>query len=1463
MPGTRSRRSNAAAQVIQQDDMEEEEQRTSLQFHEPLTWRAGKPIPLGELLRRLETLSIELRELEQEEADRESLLPVAKQLASQNLVLHKDRGVRAWTACCVVDMFRLCAPDAPYTASQLTDLFTLFIQTIFPALSDPSNPYNGQHQYVLKSLADVKSIVLLTDLPSASNKLILQLFTMCFDVLSGPSKAVSGEELSKNVEHHMTSVLATLVDECPNLPPQVVDIILAQFLRADPRVLSAGGTKSKKVDQLEQNQSTLLLKEAPPAYNMAKNICNSCSDKMGRHISQYFSSVIMDASSFSGPNNPKSRTHRKGSISDDSEDEGAHGPSEEDLHEIEKAHRMLKELWRSSPAVLQEIIPQLEAEVNVTDVRLRSLATETLGDMIAGIGAAGPPPPAVLDPGAFPSQSLSPPSSGLKVYNFLTTPTSPHSFPTRHAEAYHTFLQRRKDKSPVIRALWTTAIGRILMTSAGGVGLDSEEEQKLLRYFADTLLDSDEKVRLAAVQAIERFEFHDIVQKLGSIGGVSDTGSILNNLAERVKDRKHSVRTEAIELLGKVWGVGYGAIAEENERITNLLGAVPSKILETYYINDKELMALADYVLFESLLPMAYPPVKPKAPQTTNGTSQKSKGYQSKDEGVYSESDIDKIRANRVLIIIRDLESKARTVLLAQKGKNQVMQAKFTEAYLKKCEEYNGGVMDKGEKEIKAQLGKLIELLSKSLPDPSKASDDLWKFAKGHDRRSYQLIRFAMATDSDHRKVHRAVREVFNKLQDDSKMQVLDTLRPLIYRSSVVLYNKSLVPAIIEYSRTDEGGLGTVAHEVLKEISAHNPEVFKAHINELARAIEKDAPTAKKMNSANAVDDLKACAGFARAFPKDVPKDRQFTQSMINFALYGTPPKAAKYAISVLMAITDKKELHSQRIFRECTNDFSYGSDFYLTKLASLSQLMLLCAGELEGEVEAAFGIAINEVLLHNPDPVDGPNPVWTDELDPHCEAKTWALKMLVNRLRAYGNIEMIKEVAEPVYKLLNKLIAKKGVLTEKVDLPEAQKSKMRLQAYLLHLKLCSNKRFDPLLSHQAFNRLATAAVHDPVEVVRQTFINKLMKYLGQNKLPIRFYSIIFMMAFEPDPRLKNSVTTWIKARAAAFAQKKDTSMETIFARFLSVLAHHPDFDLEPENLQDFAQYIIFYLKSIAKEENMPLILHVAQRVKGVRDGIDPQKSENLYALSDLAQGVIRRYEEIHGWSIQIWPGKIRLPAGIFATLPSHDAAQAIADKQYLPEEFVEQLDDLVKSSLRFKKRKSDVLGNNRAAKRVKPIGPASLKMKSLPIRKPSKSARTPKAKRIREEEAPSSDRRRSGRHAVQKSYAEQSDTEDDGEMEMSNEGANQKEDEPSEQSEAEGDEPSEQSEAEDEAGEEVEEEPEPEERKRPRSTRKSNGVQKSNGLARNKKREREIVPISSDHSSDEELSDPPGSDGE
>ena len=139
--------------------------------------------------------------------------------------------------------------------------------------------------------------------------------------------------------------------------------------------------------------------------------------------------------------------------------------------------------------------------------------------------------------------------------------------------------------------------------------------------------------------------------------------------------------------------------------------------------------------------------------------------------------------------------------------------------------------------------------------------------------------------------------------------------------------------------------------------------------------------------------------------------------------------------------------------------------------------------------------------------------------------------------------------------------------------------------------------------------------------------------------------------------------------------------MESLFARLLSLLAHHPDYASDSDNLKDHARYILYYLNAVASEENLGMVYKYAERVKQARDGINVNDSYRLYVLSDLAQAVIRKWELKKGWRMQTYPAKVGLPIGLFAALPSHEVAQEIAEKDYLPEGMDEILDGIVKNA--------------------------------------------------------------------------------------------------------------------------------------------------------------------------------------
>ena len=1267
----------------------------------------------------------------------------------------------------------------------------MITRDILPTLADSSHAYNAEHLYVLESLATFKSICLMTDIPSFE-PLTAQLFSSFFDQLSAPK---AGESISQSLELNVTAILVTMVDEAPNLPTEVVDMIVAQFLRLDPRAIAGLPGKGQRNDAVvDDRQSTLELKAFPAAYNVARNICNSVPDKMGAHVVQYFSDIIVDASESANKGSSRRRT------SDDGPDGVLHH-SEEDLKELQKAHLLLRELWRACPAVLQNLIPQLEAELSMENVQLRLLATETFADMISGIGSAGLPTRPTIDPSTYPPIMLSDPPQSISQ-NPVTKPSSPQSFSSTHPTAYNSFLSRKNDKSPLIRCAWAKGVGNILRTSAGGTGLGTGEEERLVVGLSRTLCDADERVRLAAVKVVSAFNFHDVISKLGSSGGMSDVDSFLAALADRARDKKHVVRAEAMKVLGCLWAAAVGELMAGNEEVSSKVGAIPSKLLGGYYANDPEINLLVDNVLFEQLLPLGYPSIKAKSSKHAPSDSRRTNGTHPAAETETEKEDPDQLRAARILLLVSGLDEKARLVFFSSIQQRQTRLSQYADMYIQRCEAYNGGVTEGDEKPVKDHLSRLITEIAKQFPEPGNVIAHLWRFAKLHNRRCYKLMQYCMASESDYQTVVRAIKEFKRCIENvvSCSKDMLELFLSLLYRTSIIVYNKSHVPAIMNISKTDSHGLGETAHRILLEISTKNPSVLKAHVKELCKNLQDSAPSSASSipSPGTILGDLKACSSFATKFADEIPKDRKFIQAMQGFALYGSPPECAKHAVSILMTSSDKKELTAHNLTKECVESFKYGGPGFLARLAAISQLMLMAPHAIADQEHEIMEIAIKQILQEVRTKALKPSEeqyIYIPPMDEECTAKCLALKILANRVRSHDDSETLKEVVKIPYDLMHSLIIHDGTLSTSDATPGKHRPHLRLMAASLLLKCCTKMHQDHLVTPERFNALALVA-QDPELPVRSRFLARLRKYLTQGKLPQRFYAIPFLLAFEPNEHLRAEMETWLRSRAACFSSGNNRSssakasgkaaivLESGFARLLSLLAHHPDFQSEPEYLVEFSQYIAFYLSTVANSDNLSLIYHIAQRVKQSRDALSASSTDDtLYVLSDLAQLAIRRFEDLQSFTINTLPTRIKLPTSLYKDITEHEIAQTIADKNFLPED--EGFEDRVERVVREMLRKPSDKRNSKKRKSEGEAGGTTKKSRigTLPIRPSStttvkkvngtmkvtspKIARTPKpskkkTKAARNGDVPSSEnRRRSGRMNIAgKSYAEDDDDE-------------------------------------------------------------------------------------------------------
>lgn len=207
----------------------------------------GRSLSTDTLLKKLKVLHTELAELDQELVDVNSLSSVRTQLINTSLLLHKDRGVKGYTACCLADILRLYAPDAPYTQNELKDIFQFFFRQLAAGLKGADAPYYNEYFHLLESLSTVKSVVLVCDLPHA-DELMTEIFREFF--------AIVRRDLAKKIELFIADILVALIDECQSLPSDVLDTIMAQFL-------------DKNTVRREARWSCILVHDTPAASGSA------------------------------------------------------------------------------------------------------------------------------------------------------------------------------------------------------------------------------------------------------------------------------------------------------------------------------------------------------------------------------------------------------------------------------------------------------------------------------------------------------------------------------------------------------------------------------------------------------------------------------------------------------------------------------------------------------------------------------------------------------------------------------------------------------------------------------------------------------------------------------------------------------------------------------------------------------------------------------------------------------------------------------------------------------------------------------------------------------------------------------------------------------------------------------------------------------------------------------------------
>ncbi|KAI6078510.1 Sister chromatid cohesion protein PDS5-like protein B isoform X4 [Aix galericulata] len=157
------------------------------------------------------------------EEEKELYLNLALHLASDFFLKHPDKDVRLLVACCLADIFRIYAPEAPYTSpDKLKDIF-MFITRQLKGLEDTKSPQFNRYFYLLENIAWVKSYNICFELED-SNEIFTQLYRTLFSVINNGH--------NQKVHMHMVDLMSSIICEGDTVSQELLDTVLVNLVPA-------------------------------------------------------------------------------------------------------------------------------------------------------------------------------------------------------------------------------------------------------------------------------------------------------------------------------------------------------------------------------------------------------------------------------------------------------------------------------------------------------------------------------------------------------------------------------------------------------------------------------------------------------------------------------------------------------------------------------------------------------------------------------------------------------------------------------------------------------------------------------------------------------------------------------------------------------------------------------------------------------------------------------------------------------------------------------------------------------------------------------------------------------------------------------------------------------------------------------------------------------------------------------
>ncbi|XP_062565110.1 sister chromatid cohesion protein PDS5 homolog B isoform X2 [Armigeres subalbatus] len=272
-----------------------------------------------ELIRRLKTLTHTLQAMGQDEGMYTQYIPLAVHMADDYFLQHSSKDVQLLIACCIADVLRVYAPEAPYKdQDQIKGIFLFLIKQL-NGLKDPKDPAFKRYFYLLENLAYVKSFNMCFELEDCQ-EIFCTLFSLMFKIVN--------DEHSSKVKSFMLDVLCPLITESDSVSFDLLDLIFINI-----------------VEPLRTQRKN--------AYHLAKDLIIKTSDTLESYTQAFFNQIlILDK-------------------------------CEKQYQIMSKIYDVIYELNVISPSILLSVLPQLECKLKSAQETERLKAVSLLARMFS------------------------------------------------------------------------------------------------------------------------------------------------------------------------------------------------------------------------------------------------------------------------------------------------------------------------------------------------------------------------------------------------------------------------------------------------------------------------------------------------------------------------------------------------------------------------------------------------------------------------------------------------------------------------------------------------------------------------------------------------------------------------------------------------------------------------------------------------------------------------------------------------------------------------------------------------------------------------------------------------------------------------------------------------------------------------------------------------------------------------